>query len=353
MVTGLDLVRLQIEIADGARLDVNPRISGHAIEARLYAEDPLNDFLPVTGTFHRFAFPERRGLRVESGIEDGSEVSVFYDPLLAKVIAHAPTREEAAGVLAAALREAAIHGSITNRALLVRILEHPEFLAGAIDTHFLQRHDPAALSAPLADADTEWRAAVSAALSDQAFDRSRAGVLASIPAGWRNRPGPTQHRAYQGAHGTHDIEYSAVDGFRVGGLADLDVSTCTPDLVEWSAGGITTRFAVARYGDVRHLDSAEAPVHLVAVPRFPTAEVGDAPGSLLAPMPGKVIRVEVGPGDEVTAGQVMIVLEAMKMEHTLRAPHAGTVIEVDCSPGEQVEANAVLVVVTQGQASST
>ncbi len=123
MVTGLDLVRLQIEIANGEALPARgPRIDGHAIEARLYAEDPLNDYLPVTGEFHRFRFPDSPGLRVDAGIEDGSRVSVHYDPMVAKVIAHAPTREAAAASLASALRRAHIHGSTTNRALLVRIL---------------------------------------------------------------------------------------------------------------------------------------------------------------------------------------------------------------------------------------
>jgi acetyl/propionyl-CoA carboxylase alpha subunit len=152
MVTGLDLVRLQFEIADGQTLpDKGPRIHGHAIEARLYAEDPLNDYLPVAGEFHRFEFPQVDGLRVDAGVTNGSSVSVHYDPMIAKVIAHAPTRAGAASMLAGALREAQIHGSSTNRALLVRILEHPEFLRGEIDTHFLQRHDVAELGAPLLD----------------------------------------------------------------------------------------------------------------------------------------------------------------------------------------------------------
>ena len=142
MVTGVDLVRLQLEVADGVPLpDKGPRIAGHAIEARLYAEDPLNSYLPVTGEFQRFEFPATEGLRVDAGIDAGSSVTVHYDPMIAKVIAHAPTRAAATDVLATALRQAHIHGSTTNRALLVRILEHPEFAGGETDTHFLQRHD--------------------------------------------------------------------------------------------------------------------------------------------------------------------------------------------------------------------
>ena len=167
MVTGLDLVRLQIEIADGAPIDIQPIISGHAIEARLYAEDPVHAFLPVTGKIHRFDVPRFPGVRVDSGVEDGSMVSVFYDPMLAKVIAHGTTRDEAAELLARALRRALIHGPVTNRELLVRILEHEDFRSGAIDTHFLERHDPGELGRPLADMQTEHLSAVAAALSDR------------------------------------------------------------------------------------------------------------------------------------------------------------------------------------------
>jgi len=142
-VTGLDLVRLQIEVARGGALPAQeevPTPRGHAIEARLYAEDPRSGFAPSTGTFHRFAFTLGSGLRLDSGVEDGSEVSVHYDPMLAKVIAWAPTRAEAAAKLANTLARAHLHGPHTIRDLLVRILRHPEFIAGATDTHFLQRH---------------------------------------------------------------------------------------------------------------------------------------------------------------------------------------------------------------------
>ncbi|MDH5294593.1 MAG: ATP-grasp domain-containing protein, partial [Acidimicrobiia bacterium] len=149
LITGLDLVRLQLLVAQGAPLPseaLSPTITGHAIEVRLYAEDAANSFLPVTGTIHRFRFPEMTGLRVDSGVEDGSEISVHYDPMLAKVIVWAPTRVEAAATLASALSRAEIQGSITNRNLLANVLRHPEFVAGATDTHFLERHDPAGLA---------------------------------------------------------------------------------------------------------------------------------------------------------------------------------------------------------------
>jgi acetyl/propionyl-CoA carboxylase alpha subunit len=353
LVTGLDLVRLQIEIAGGALLEDAHTISGHAIEARLYAEDPRNDFLPVIGEIHRFDIPSPPGIRVDSGVEAGSTVSVFYDPMLAKVIAHAPNREEAAANLASVLRRGLIHGPTTNRDLLVRILEHPDFVAGNIDTHFLDRNDPAELARPLADAETEHIAAVAAALADQHLERSRAKVLATIPSGWRNRPGHLQERAYRGEHGTYVVRYASAPVAMVDGFDGLEIGEQTSHEVALTWAGVDYRFTVGRYGEIRHVDSDSGPVRLETVPRFPVAEAGEAPGSLHAPMPGKVIRVDVSAGDEVSAGQVLLVLEAMKMEHTLRAPHDGTVIEVDPRPGDQVEAGAVLLVVERSETAST
>ena len=332
-------------------IDVEPVISGHAIEARLYAEDPRHDFLPVTGMIHRFEVPDLPGLRVDSGVEDGSMVSVFYDPMLAKIIAHGATRARAAETLAQALRRAMLHGPVTNRELLVRILEHEEFRSGAMDTQFLERHDPAHLGRPLADMETERLSAVAAALADQEFEKGRSRVLRSIPSGWRNRPGNYQERVYRGDHGTHVIRYSVTPTPVVEDLGPIDVTECTPDRVELSHDGLDHSFTVARYGEIRHVDSERAPVRLDALPRFPSPEAVETPGSLHAPMPGRVVRVEASVGDRVRAGQVLVVLEAMKMEHTLRAPHDGILDEVDCSPGDQVEAGAVLVVI--GQPSTT
>ena len=348
MVTGLDLVRLQMEIANGERLpDKGPRIGGHAIEARIYAEDPLNDYLPVTGVVHRFSFPDMPGLRVDSGIENGSMVSVHYDPLIAKVIAHGSTREMAAATLAAGLRRARIHGPTNNRALLVRILEHPEFMSGETDTHFLERNDVTELGRPLLDAGGERLAALATALSDQAVQRESAPVLGSLPSGWRNSPSQMQVRTYTGHHGSHRIGYSMFGSFGLEGVGTVTVEDVSPSRVSFVVGGVDHEFEVARHGDVRYVDSNLGPARLVEVPRFPSRDGDEDAGSLHAPMPGKVIRVDVTVGDEVAEGAVVVVMEAMKMEHTLRAPHRGTVSQVLCSPDDQVEAGEVLVVVEE------
>jgi len=175
-VTGLDLVALQLSVAEGRPLPAgarHPVLTGHAVEARLYAEDALNGFLPATGVLQRFEIPGP--VRVDSGYETGDAVSVHYDPMLAKVVAHGTTRADAVRALAAGLRRARLHGVTTNRDLLVGVLEHPDFAAGRIDTHFLERHPPAAL-APGPAAREVALAAVAAALAEQCRHRREARV---------------------------------------------------------------------------------------------------------------------------------------------------------------------------------
>jgi acetyl/propionyl-CoA carboxylase alpha subunit len=280
-------------------------------------------------------------------VEAGSQVTVFYDPMLAKVIAHGPTRDQAADTLGQALSRARIHGPVTNRNLLVRILDHPEFRAGKIDTHFLERHDPSHLSRPLVDAEGERLSAIAAALADQAHERSRSRVLTTIPSGWRNRPGSYQERGYAGEHGEHVIHYSLVGPPQLEGLGPVEHTTVGPRLIELVHDGLERSFEVTRHGEVRYVDSDLGPVRLDVIPRFPATAATETPGSLHAPMPGRVVRVEVEPGQAVSGGQVLLVLEAMKMEHTIRSPRDGVVSEVDCAPGDQVEAGAVLVIVTE------
>jgi len=346
MVTGLDLVRLQIEIADGERLpDEGPGLKGHAIEARLYAEDPLNDYLPVSGRFHRFRFPDLEGLRVDAGIEDGSTVSVHYDPMIAKVIAHGATREGAAATLATALWRAQIHGATTNRALLIRIVEHPDFLSGAIDTDFLVRHETSELGRPLLDISDERLAALAAAVSDQAFERESSPVLGAIPSGWRNSQTQLQHRAYTGDHGQHDVGYTLSRPFDLQGVGGVSVAHASPRGASIIVGEHRHEFEVARYEKLRYVDSDLGPGRLEEIPRFASSRTEDDPGSLHAPMPGMVIRVDASVGDEVAEGQVLVVMEAMKMEHSLRAPDNGTVSSVLCKTGDQVEADTILIVV--------
>jgi propionyl-CoA carboxylase alpha chain len=357
--TGLDLVELQLAVADGDRLDADPPAAqGHSIEARLYAEDPARGWQPQAGEVHTFAVPavraefgslgQRTGIRLDSGIVDGSTVSIHYDPMLAKVISYAPTRRQSALVLADALARTHLHGLRTNRELLVNVLRHPAFLDGATDTAFFDTHGLDQLSAPLADAAVIRLSAIAAALADAGHNRATATVLGSIPSGWRNLASGYQAKTYRDdADNEHRVEYRFTRTGLV--LADDEpahlVSATAHEVVLADDQGVACTFAVARHGsddqDI-YVDSARGPVHLVALPRFPKPGSAVERGSLVAPMPGNVIRLGAAVGDAVTAGQPLIWLEAMKMEHTITAPTDGVLAELNVNTGQQVEVGAVL-----------
>ena len=354
--TGLDLVELQITVADGARLDPEPPVAqGYSIEARLYAEDPARDWQPQAGLVHRIDVPvvrtefstlgARTGIRLDSGIVDGSVVSIHYDPMLAKVISFAPTRRQSAMVLADALTRSRLHGVRTNRDLLVNVLRHQAFLDGATDTAFFDTHGLADLAAPLADAEGIRLSAVAAALADAAHNRSTATVLGSIPSGWRNLTSGYQIKVYLDDGGNeHRIEYHFT---RNGLVLPADESTqlvsgSADEVILADGSGVAYSFAVARHGQDVYIDSARGPVHLTALPRFPEPGSAVEKGSLVAPMPGNVIRLGAAVGDPVTTGQPLIWLEAMKMEHTITAPADGVLAELNVDTGQQVEVGAVL-----------
>ncbi|KAA0082775.1 biotin/lipoyl-binding protein [Mycolicibacterium sp. P9-64] len=371
--TGLDLVELQLDVAQGGRLPAEPPAArGHSIEARLYAEDPAKNWQPQAGPIHRFDVPgirtefgtlDRTGVRVDSGIVDGSSVSVFYDPMLAKVISHAPTRRQAAGILADALARTRVHGIRTNRDLLVSVLRHRAFLDGATDTAFFDTHDLARLAKPLADSSAVKLSALAAALAEAAGNRVTATAFAEIPSGWRNMSsgyqikrfvdGAGASEATEGVNDEYEIRYRFVRGrVELPDFDDVTVVSATPDRVvlctfEASEGtgatnGVERPFDVARYGADVFVDGPLGPVRLVALPRFPDPDAAVARGSLLAPMPGSVIRIGAAVGDQVTAGQPLIWLEAMKMEHTINAPGDGVLAELNVTAGQQVDVGAVL-----------
>jgi propionyl-CoA carboxylase alpha chain len=358
--TGLDLVELQLAVAEGGRLGAEPPAAqGHSIEARLYAEDPARGWQPQAGVVDTFDVPavrsefsslgQRTGIRLDSGIDPrstgGFAVSIHYDPMLAKVISYAPTRRQSALVLADALARTHLHGLRTNRELLVNVLRHPAFLDGATDTAFFDTYGLAELSAPLADAATIRLSAIAAALADAAHNRTTATVLGSIPSGWRNLASGYQVKTYRDdADSEHTIQYRFTrTGLVLADNEPAQLISATQDEVVLADGSAVARsFAVARYGQDIYVDSARGPVHLVALPRFPESGSAVEKGSLVAPMPGNVIRLGAAIGDAVTSGQPLIWLEAMKMEHTITAPTNGVLAELNVSTGQQVEVGAVL-----------
>jgi propionyl-CoA carboxylase alpha chain len=356
--TGCDLVELQLLVADGMALDPGPPAAhGHSIEARLYAEDPAKNWQPQAGTVQHFEVPTARcefvntgvtGIRVDSGIVDGSVVSIHYDPMLAKIISYAPNRRQAAAVLADALLRTRIHGVRTNRDLLVNVLRHPAFLAGDTDTAFFDTHGLAGLTAPLANADATRLSAVAAAIAQSEHNRCTATAFPGVTNGWRNLASGYQSAVYRGVDDTeHRVRYRFSRGRLT--LPDDDgvlLVSVTPDTVVLArASGAETAYHIRRYADSVYVDSTLGGVEFTAVPRFVEPGSTVAKGSLVAPMPGLVIRVGAQIGDTVAGGQPLVWLEAMKMEHTLAAPNDGVLTELNVTPGEQVEVGAVLALV--------
>jgi propionyl-CoA carboxylase alpha chain len=349
-VYGVDLVALQLEVAEGAVLRDPPRPKGHAVEARLYAEDPAEGHRPHSGLLRafeipgvdaEFAVPSPYGLRLDAGVVSGSVVSAHYDPMLAKVIAYAPTRAAAVRRLAAALAGARIHGLVTNRDQLVSVLRHEAFRAGQTDTGFLDRY---ATTAPLAGDDAVRLSALAAALARAAANRAAAPVLGGLSSGWRNVPSQPQRTLFEEA----EVAYRLTrDGLVAEGHPGVALVDARPGEVVLDTGGVRVRFAVAWYDRMVHVDSVLGPVTLTPVERLPDPAEQVMPGTLVAPMPGSVVRVAVAEGDTVRRGQPIVYLEAMKMEHAVVAPADGVVTALHAQAGRQVEAGAVLAVVTE------
>ena len=420
---GIDLVALQLQIAEGAALPPDPPpAAGHAIEARLYAEDPADGYRPSTGPVHGFAVPgvdarfevpasrfrtgpgRPAGLRLDSGIEPGSQISPYYDAMLAKIISWAPDRAAAARRLAAALAATVIHGPASNRDLLVSVLRSDEFRSGSADTSLLDRID-------LAGTQPDERAcrlsALAAALAAAAQARTKVPRGGPALGGWRNVPSQPQRRAYLSPAGLMEAAYwwtrtgvAVADWPEVPPPAESDssndarwpasepaaartgtwpaaaetagqhgtaagqqpgdgiareqlagapgrpvVADFSPGQVTLEIGGVRYRFSVARYPEATWVDSALGAVRLTPAERLPAPPPTAQAGSLLAPMPGSVIRIVATPGEPVASGQTVVVLEAMKMEHPVAAPAAGLLAELRVALGDQVTAGEVLAVI--------
>jgi propionyl-CoA carboxylase alpha chain len=386
LITGLDLVRLQLEIAAGQPLPSQitraefseAGLTGHAIEARLYAEDVPAGYLPASGDVHTLEIDAADGLRVDAGFASGTRVSTFYDSMLAKVIGYGPTRDDARRVLAAALSRARLHGVVTNRDLLVGILREPEFAAAQIDTGYLERHRPEELSPPHPQAGSVHLLAV--ALAGQARRRAEAPVLGTLPSGWRNNLSAPQRASYELDGCPAEVSYSfsreglqaevhgagvgraAADGAAAGrdaagrdAVGDVVLHGTRPDpgkgpgrtLVDLEIGGIRRIIQVAEAGRTFYVDSVLGHSVVNEADRFPDPAAVAQAGSLLAPMPGTVVRVEAAVGDLVEAGAVILAIEAMKMEHSIHAPARGIVTELPVSVGAQVDSGSVLAVLEE------
>jgi propionyl-CoA carboxylase alpha chain len=375
LTTGLDLVAWQLRIAAGEALPASgkpgtlgePGTRGSAIEVRLYAEDPAKDWQPASGTLHRFAVPgvscefevpdtatrTEPLLRLDSGVESGSVVGVYYDPMLAKVIAWAPRRAEAARLLASALVGSEIHGVVTNRDLLVNVLRHPAFLVGDTDTAFFSTYGLDALAAPLASPGTERVSALAGALAVAAVHRAEAPVLGGLPSGWRNVPSQAQRRVLTAGASEYEVFYRfGRDGLVASGYEGVGLVSATPGEVVLDVKGLRRTFRVGHHPQMVVVDSPLGSVTFRLVPTFADPADAVAAGSLLAPMPGSVVRLGAARvGDVVEAGQPILWLEAMKMEHRVSAPVAGVLSALPVSVGTQVDVGTVLAVVEEAGAA--
>jgi propionyl-CoA carboxylase alpha chain len=350
-VTGIDLVREQLRVAAGEPLGFRQdeiAFRGHAIEARLYAEDPAAGFLPATGTLAAFEPAPEPAVRWDAGVAAGSVIGVAYDPMLAKVIAHAPTRPEAAARLALALERLHLGGVTTNRDFLAATLRHPSFLTGDTTTDFIERIQPA--SPP--SGDDRGRAAIAAALWLQGENRAKAGALGGLPTGWRNARLPAQRVVLAAGEEHFDIRYaSRRDGtFAVGDSGVARVHQWRVDSIDLEIDRRRTTCRITREGARLYVQTPRGTASFVLVPRFLPPGGVDMVGGLHAPMPGVVIDVRCAPGDEVRQRQTLVVLEAMKMEHHVNAPADGIVTEVRVTPGQQVDNGAVLLVLEPHEA---
>ncbi|WP_369990669.1 acetyl-CoA carboxylase biotin carboxylase subunit [Pseudomonas xanthosomatis] len=340
-ITGLDLVAWQIRVACGEALPITQEqvpLRGHAIEVRLYAEDPANDFLPATGTLALYReSAQGEGRRVDSGVSEGDGVSPFYDPMLGKLIAWGQDREQARLRLLAMLDEFAIGGLKTNIAFLRRILAHPAFAAAELDTGFIPRHQQVLLPAVEPLPATFWEAAAEAWLQSEPV-RLR-GDDPSSP--WPARDGlrlglparSSLHLQCEGEDQAVALERSAPSNWQLDG-----------EQLCHDQDGVRRRYLAVRRGDSLYLQW-QGELHTVT--RHDPIAAAEAShghqGGLAAPMNGSIVRVLVVPGQSVAAGTALVVLEAMKMEHSIRAPQDGVVKAVMCQEGEMVSEGAVLV----------
>jgi len=340
MITGLDLVEWQLRVAAGEKL---PRqdlaISGHAIEARLYAEDPARNFQPQTGALTHLEFPE--GIRVDTGVEQGDGITPYYDPMIAKLIAHGETRDEAQQKLAAALTQTRIGGCRTNLAFLSRLLRHPAFISGDVDTGFVEHLTtgdelpPEALAAALLHS----LGYLAEPATASPFDTLRGLEL------WRSE------RSVEGIAATL-IAFGA-------GKFELKHAGNTIPLALRHSGerrnpaleiqNRTIPFTIFQHDHVLTV-YLENSIHEFSLPHSSAsqgADVGDAGNLVTAPMPGLLAVLNVQPGDRLAKGDTVAVIEAMKMEFTLRAPCSGKIAKVSAAAGDQVEEGAVIAMIEE------
>jgi 3-methylcrotonyl-CoA carboxylase alpha subunit len=360
-ITGLDLVEWQIRVAAGEALPLAQNeipLRGHAIEVRLYAENPERGFLPATGTLHGLRFPEGHGVRVDTGVRQGDAVTPFYDPMIAKLIAWGEDREAARLRLGRALAETAVLGVATNLGFLARVIAEPDFAAGKVDTGFIERHRETLL--PRAGPPTEQALAAAALhrLLSRRQERSGSRDPWAEADGWRLNTAPApQNFVFRYPDAEISIE-ATISGtgwsLRIGDRCFEATAELGSDgrLAITLDGARSAPILLAHAGSIAVFVAGEG-WQFDEIDPFAPPEGADAgAGRLTAPMPGRVIELLVAPGASVRKGQPMVVIEAMKMEHTIAAPRDGIVAAVNFAAGDPVEEGAELIALAEADAAS-
>ncbi len=350
LVTGRDLVGLQLAVSAGRPLPFGQAdvvVQGHAVEVRLCAERPRDDYRPTPGTVTHVHWPEGPGLRTDRGVESGTVVSHAYDSLVAKLMAHRPDREAAVGALSLALRDLELDGLETNRGLLAAVLDDEELRAGQVDVHWLERRSD--LRAAQHDDEVRGRhaAAVACCLLEARSSRS---LVPGAPAAWRNVGHALHADRLTDAEGTLEVRVASpgapvlVRDAAVAGWEQVGTATTRHGVVDLlGVDGVRRRYRVRCASHAAEVNGPEGQSSFTLHSEDDPDEGGGVAGECRAPLPGSVTRVAVAVGDAVAEGDVLVVLEAMKMEHLLRAEGEGTVAEVACAPGQQVDVNDLLV----------
>ncbi|MEL7533313.1 MAG: acetyl-CoA carboxylase biotin carboxylase subunit, partial [Bacteroidota bacterium] len=344
-ITGLDLVELQIQSAMGeplalAQADVVSK--GYAVECRLYAEDTAHDFLPVTGKLLRFEWPVVEGLRVDSAVESGSEISVYYDPMIAKLIVWGQNRKAAHRKMRYVLNHLLCLGTTTNQAFLIALFAHPDFQAGKYDTHFLAEHPDLARSA---ERSSHEQALFGIAATLQAWSKRQANrsLLRSIPSGWRNNYSVPQQSVFTFGEAELPMNYRHQDGaFVFEDAGRVNLLDANAQAISFELNGVRHAFALAQNDKEIFLHSGTlGSLALSQKDRFPQLLAQKEAGNYQAPMPSQIVKVLVTTGQEVVAGDPLLVLSSMKMENTLTAAEAGVVEEIFAVEGSNVESGFV------------
>ena len=353
LVTGFDLVEWQIRVARGETLPAEQDdidLFGHAIEVRLYAEDPATGFLPSTGAIDLFDVPDMPGIRVDSGVESGDEVTPFYDAMVAKIIAYGDTREDARMTLKAALEQSVLFGPANNRDFLIDVLAKPDFVSGEATTAFIGDHYGDAFTpVPIATTELAAAATIQHVIAMESHHAQSASVHPEL-LDWASNGGTVDIRQYMADESTIDVRLNAIclGQYRVQmgeESADVEVLDMDEDNAQLSINGLASRYRfLAQAPATIHLASDHRACTLVDAARVPPeSEEAAGGGNIAAPMHGQLLAIEVEAGQSVSKGQRLAVLEAMKMQHEITAPADGTVVDIGAEAGKQIGAGDLIM----------